>query len=56
MSKTIKVEIVQSETKSELDSLINSCIQDREVEDIKLIAVVLSVNKVQYTALIMLKS
>ncbi len=56
MSKAMKVEIVQSESKAELDSLINSCIQDRDVKDIKLTTVLLSDNKVQYTALIMLKS
>ena len=56
MSKAMKVEIVQSESKSELNSLINSCIQDRDIEDIKLTAVLLPDNKVQYTALIMLKS
>ncbi|MDH3278354.1 MAG: hypothetical protein OEM21_09690 [Nitrosopumilus sp.] len=52
----MKVEIVQSESKSELDNLINSCIQDRDVEDIKLSATLLADNKIQYTALIMLKN
>ena len=50
----MKVEIVQSENISELDKLINECIQVRKVHDIKLSAIPLEDNKVQYTALIML--
>ena len=50
----MKVEIIQSEDKSELDNLINACIQDRNVKDIKLVTAVLSNNVVEYTALIML--
>lgn len=50
----MKVEIVQAETISELDRLINSVIQDRKVTDIKLTTTVLSSDKIQYTALIML--
>ncbi|MCV0431820.1 hypothetical protein [Nitrosopumilus sp.] len=51
----MKVEIIQSNDKSELDNLINACIQDRDVEDIKLTSVVLSDNIVQYTAMIMFR-
>ena len=50
----IKVEIVESDNKSELDRLINACIQDRDVFDIKL-ATVLHQGKIQYTALIILR-
>lgn len=52
----MKVELIQADNKDELDNLINACIQDRNVEDIKLTSVLLSDNKVQYTALIMLKT
>ena len=51
----MKVEIVESDNKSELDDLINACIQDRDVFDIKLTATALPQEKIQYTALIMLK-
>lgn len=50
----MKVEIVQADTISELDRLINSIIQDRKVSDIKLATTVLSSDKIQYTALVML--
>ena len=50
----MKVEIIQSEDRSEFDNLINACVQDRKVRDIKLATVVLSNNTIQYTALIML--
>lgn len=51
----IKIEIVESDNKSELDRLINACIQDRDVFDIKL-ATVLHQGKIQYTALIILRT
>ena len=51
----MKVEIVESDNKSELDDLINTCIQDRDVFDIKLTVTVLPQGRVQYTALIMLR-
>ena len=50
----MKVEIVQADNIGELDRLINSCIQDRKIHDIKLTTTALSENKIQYTALIML--
>ncbi len=50
----MKVEIVQSDNVAELDKLINACIQDRKVDDIKLSSLLVENNKVQYTALIML--
>lgn len=50
----MKVEIVQSDSISELDKLINACIQDRKVEDIKLSTVMINHEKVLYTALVML--
>lgn len=49
----MKVEIVQAENIRELDSIINTCIKDRKVHDIKLTTTVLSENIIQYTALIM---
>lgn len=49
----MKVEIIQSNDKSELDDLINTCIQDRNVSDIKLTTTALQDNTVQYTAMIM---
>jgi len=52
----MKVEIVESDNKSELDDLINTCIQDRDVFDIKLTTSVLHEGKIQYTALIMLRA
>ena len=52
----MKVEIVESDSKSELDSLINECIQDRDVFDIKLATTVLHEEKIRYTALILLRS
>jgi len=52
----MKVEIVESDNKSELDSLINACIQDRDVLDVKLNVIVLPEGKTQYTALIMLRA
>lgn len=51
----MKVEIVESDSKSEIDSLINECIQDRDVFDIKL-TTVLHEEKILYTALILLRS
>ncbi len=50
----MKVEIVQSENISELDELINACITDRNVVDIKLSTISLHNGKIQYLALIML--
>lgn len=50
----MKVEIVQSENISELDELINACITDREVVDIKLSTISPHNGKIQYLALIML--
>lgn len=50
----MRVEIVQSENISDLDKLINACIQDRKVVDIKLSSVVLENGKSQHIALIML--
>lgn len=50
----MKVEIVQAESIAELDGLINACIHERKVDDIKLSSLVLQDNKIQYTALIML--
>ena len=52
----MKVEIVESENKSELDNLINACIQDRDVSDIKLTTTALNEVKIRYTALILLRS
>lgn len=52
----MKVEIVESDNKSELDDLINACIQDRDVFDIKLTVTALPQGKTQYTALIILKA
>ena len=49
----MKVEIVQTENIGELDNLINACIQDRRVHDIKL-NTILSENNIKYTALIIL--
>ncbi|MHA7647775.1 hypothetical protein [Nitrosopumilus sp. S4] len=51
----MKVEVVQSESVSELDSLINNCIQKRKVHDIKLSSVVLPDGKIIYTSVIMLE-
>ncbi len=51
----MKVEIVQSENVSELDKLINACIQDRKVVDIKPSSILLDNEKIQYMALIMLE-
>jgi hypothetical protein len=50
----MKVEIVEAESIRELDRLINSCIQDRKIFDIKLTTTVLSGEKILYTSLIML--
>lgn len=50
----MKVEIVEAESIAELDRLINSCIQDRKIFDIKLTTTVISDNRVRYTSLIML--
>ena len=52
----MKVEIVESDNKSELDSLINACIQDRDVYDIKLTTTAMHEGNIQYTALILLRS
>ena len=49
----MKVEIVQAETISELDRLINSVIQDRRVSDIKFTTTPSS-EKILYTARVML--
>ena len=51
----MKVEIVESENKSELDSLINACIQDRDVYDIKLTTTLVHEAKIRYTAMILLR-
>ena len=51
----VKAEIVESDNKSELDSLINACIQDRNVYDIKLATTVMHEGKIRYTALILLR-
>ena len=51
----MKVEIVQSENISELDKLINACIQDRKVVDIKPSSILLDNGKIQYMAMIMLE-
>ena len=50
----MKAEIVESENKSELDNLINACIQDRNVFDIKLTTTALNEGKMLYTALVLL--
>ena len=50
----MKVEIVEAETISELDRLVNSVIQDRKISDIKLATTLLADSKIKYTALIML--
>ena len=52
----MKVEIVESDNKSELDDLVNACIQDRDVVDIKLAVTMSPQGKIQYTALIMLRA
>ncbi|MGY5148291.1 MAG: hypothetical protein ACW9W4_09875 [Candidatus Nitrosopumilus sp. bin_7KS] len=52
----MKVEIIQSQDKSELDNLINACVQDREVKDIKLSTTILSNDVIQYTAMIMINT
>ena len=52
----MKVEIVESNSKTELDILINACIQDRDVFDIKLNTTVLQQGTIQYTALIILRN
>ncbi|MHA7734759.1 hypothetical protein [Nitrosopumilus sp. S6] len=54
--KKMKVEIIQSNDKSELDDLINTCIQDRSVSDIKLTTTALQDNTIQYTAMIMFRT
>ncbi len=51
----MKVEVIQSESVSELDSLINTCIQKRKVHDIKLTTAVLPDGKIIYTSVIMLE-
>lgn len=50
----MKVEIVQSDSISELDKLINACIQDRKVEDIKILSTVINEDKVLYTGLVLM--
>ncbi len=52
----MKVEIIESDNKSKLDDLINACMHDRDVFDIKLIVTVLPQGKIQYTSLITLKT
>ncbi|MHA7734139.1 hypothetical protein [Nitrosopumilus sp. S6] len=52
----MKVEIIQSESVSELDRLINDCIQRREIVDIKLSSTMLDEEKILYTSLIMIDS
>lgn len=47
--------VVQSESVSELDSLINNCIQKRKIHDIKLSTVVLPDGKIIYTSIIILE-
>ena len=51
---SMKVELVHSDNISELDSLINSCIQNRKVHDIKITSEIFPNGKIQYVALIML--
>lgn len=51
----MKVEIVQSDNVAELDRMINACIHNRKVNDIKIISTVISGDKVLYTGLIMLE-
>lgn len=50
----MKVEIVEAETVSELDRLVNSVIQDRKISDIKFTTTILADDKIKYTALIMI--
>jgi len=50
----MKVEIVQSENIAELDKLINACIHNRKVSDIKIITTLIDDDRVLYTGLIML--
>ena len=52
----MKVEIVEADNKSELDTLINSCIQDRDVFDIKLTTSILHEGTILYTAMILLRT
>ena len=49
----LKVEIVQSNSIAELDKLINACIQNRRVKDIKL-STMTKDDEILYTSLIML--
>ena len=51
----MKVETIQTEDLSELDSLINEVIEQRRVKDIKLTTTVFQ-EKVLYTALVMLEN
>lgn len=51
----MKVEIVQADNIAELDKLINACIQNRKVNDIKIISTAISEDKVLYTGLVMLE-
>ena len=51
----MKVETIQTEDLSELDSLINEAIEQRRVKDIKLTTTVFQ-EKVLYTALVMLEN
>lgn len=50
----MKVEIVQAENIAELDKLINACIHNRKVNDIKIISTMVGEDKILYTGLIML--
>lgn len=54
--KTMKVEIIQSESVSDIDKLTNACIQNRLVHDIKFSSTTQNNGKILFTALIMLDS
>ena len=49
----MKVEIVEAENIGELDRLVNCCIQDRKVFDIKLETTVINDERILYTSMIM---
>lgn len=50
----MKIEIVESQNIAELDRLVNTCIQERKVKDIKFATSILKDNTIKYTALIMM--
>ena len=52
----MKVEIVEAQTISELDKLINSCVESRTVSDIKLSTTLMHDNSIKYTALIIMNT